>query len=124
MMTQTIDAATVDEVQVEGDLTITSVSYSRLVNLGNYENEKVQASARVADGQDPDVVLGGLKTWVSERVTDVQGTSRLDNRVWDLRGELGDLERRISEARQKWNAVKPVLAAHGIDLPDFEELPF
>jgi hypothetical protein len=107
------------------DLTITSVGYSRLVNLGNYENEKVTASARVEDGTDPDAVLASLKDWVMTRVADAERRERERDQAGQLQWDIRGLELQLAQAKQKWEAAERFLAAHGIDpgIPR-DELPF
>lgn len=106
-------------------LAITSVSYSRLASLGNYENEKVQANARVAEGEDPAAVLQSLKQWVDERVANEARDRGLERDLYDLQGRLQDYEHRVREAKSKWEACERFLAAHGVDVaPWGSELPF
>jgi hypothetical protein len=107
------------------DLTITSVGYSRLVNLGNYENEKLTASARVDEGTDPDTVLADLKDWVLARVADVEQRERERDRAGNLQWDIRGLELQLAQAKQKWEAATRFLAAHGVD-PGIsrDELPF
>lgn len=43
---------------------ITQITYARLWNLGNYENERFEATATVGEGEDPAVVLREVKAFV------------------------------------------------------------
>jgi len=100
---------------------ITSVNYSKLVNLGNYENEKIAAWATVEDGQTPEDVLDGLRTWVDEQAGKRGG----------LRDELSELERSIQELQWKkrqltdemlnmgdlWKRQRAFLEKIGVELP-------
>lgn len=45
-------------------LQLKTVTYSRIKNIGNYENERVEAVAVVQPGEDPSEVLRGLKRFV------------------------------------------------------------
>jgi len=48
---------------------ITSITYARLWNLGNYENERFEVTAQVAAGDDPAAVLRECKAFVeNERI--------------------------------------------------------
>lgn len=42
-------------------LEITEVTYATLKNTGNYENERVELTAKVRKGEDPNDVLVALK---------------------------------------------------------------
>lgn len=42
-------------------LEITEVTYATLKNTGNYENERVELTAKVPKGKDPNDVLVALK---------------------------------------------------------------
>lgn len=49
-------------------LIITKVSYTRVENLGNYENCRVEAEAVVNEGDDPNTVMKRLRKWVECQV--------------------------------------------------------
>lgn len=100
---------------------ITSVNYSKLVNLGNYENEKIAAWATVEEDQAPEEVLAGLRTWVDDQAGKRGG----------LRDELSELERSIQDLQWKkrqltdemlnmgslWKRQRAFLEKLGLDLP-------
>lgn len=103
---------------------ITSVSYSRLVSLGNYENEKLGASARVEDDEDPVAALETLKEWVACRSVTAQQQYEINDRYQDLARQVGDYESRLESAKRKWESAAKILEAHGINPDPWEELPF
>ncbi len=43
---------------------ITTITYSRTINLGNYESKKLEATAEVDNGEDPSVVADTLRAWL------------------------------------------------------------
>lgn len=47
---------------------ITQISYSRLNNLGNYENERIEVTASVGEKQSANAVLEYLEGWVSRQL--------------------------------------------------------
>lgn len=49
---------------------ITKITYSRTVNLGNYESARVEATAEVQDGENPNKVAAKLALWVEEQAED------------------------------------------------------
>lgn len=47
-----------------------TITYSRLKNLGDYNNEKVEITLEVTDGEKADDVLNAAKDWVSSKLGD------------------------------------------------------
>jgi len=47
---------------------IRRVMYQRVVNLGNFEAERIEAEAEVGPREDPDKVLAELRTWVNTKL--------------------------------------------------------
>lgn len=43
---------------------IETIKYMRVKNLGNYETERIEVSAKVPDGKTPEEVYQNLKSWV------------------------------------------------------------
>lgn len=103
---------------------ITSVSYSRLVGLGNYENERVGATADVEQDEDWEHVLIALKGRVLEQVTNNESDRNLASRRDDLTYQIRDYEDRLAKAEKKWAAAEAFLKAHGIDPSPWADLPF
>jgi hypothetical protein len=102
-------------------ITITSVNYSKLVNLGNYENEKIAAWATVEDGQTPDVVLDGLRTWVDEQAGKRGGLrddlSELERSIQDLQWKKRQLTEEMREMGTLWKRQRAFLEKIGLELP-------
>lgn len=44
---------------------ITTITYQAVKNLGNYESERLEASADVESGEDPDDAALQLRRWVN-----------------------------------------------------------
>lgn len=113
---------------------ITSVHYQKLVNTGNYENERVGAWSNVAEGQDPAEVLAELKLWVNQQLGEDQESREVKSeiaRLWNrrdlLRYDLDQLESNLRRARDVWQVASDFLRKHGVgdlaalaDLPDLE----
>lgn len=47
---------------------ITTITYSRTKNLGNYESEKLEVALELEEGQDPNIEAERLKVWVLEKL--------------------------------------------------------
>lgn len=43
---------------------ITTISYNRTVNLGNFESKRQEATAEIEDGEDPAKAAEALRKWV------------------------------------------------------------
>jgi len=106
-------------------LRIKSVGYHRLKNLGNYENEKLEAVAQVQEEDNLEEVVLGLKEFVSSQLSLPED---LRNRLSSYKRETAILEDRVKHLEQKllglqgrWIEAKKVLAAHGVEV---EELLF
>lgn len=103
---------------------ITSVSYSRLVGLGNYENERVGITAEVAPDENADDVLASLRRWVNARVTDHESNRELEGRQTELQYAIQDYELRTEHAKKRWEMAEAFLKSHGINPDRWTDLPF
>lgn len=113
-------------------MTITQVHYQKLVNLGDYQNERFGAWASVAEGETAEQAMEALQAWVLDRAG---ATQEEDDRLHDLRKEYGILKREydrlagdIDTVRKRWGHVKAFVEALGLKMParfaNDEELPF
>lgn len=48
-------------------MVVTSITYRRKFNLGNYETEDYEITAQVDEGESPTEVLQKLKDWAVEQ---------------------------------------------------------
>lgn len=53
---------------------ITKVRYGRILNIGNYENQRIELEAEVAEGDATTHVYGALKA-EAERLLGIEGAS-------------------------------------------------
>lgn len=100
---------------------IKTISYSCLTNLGNYENERIEAIAEIAPDDDPAMELDDLKDWVHERCGFHEKYKAMRDRYDLLKGKLDKLEQRLKLAHETWNQTAEFLRAQGLrpDAPDF-----
>jgi len=107
---------------METQLRITSVGYSRLVSLGNYENEKHSASALVEEGQNPEEVREQLKTWVCKDLIDVsrlrEEINELADQRYHLNQDIFNMKERLLVMFRAWDQMVQILAAHNADVPE------
>jgi hypothetical protein len=57
---------------------VAMVKYERLVNLGNYENEKIGCEVEVSEGESPQAALDAARRFVRRNVDDPERSHRLD----------------------------------------------
>lgn len=115
---------------------ITSVQYGRLVNLGNYENEKLSAWATVEDDETPVEALAKVTAFIEDQaLTRKQQESQLETAALNLsrmESVKHQMEREIKEMRDTWKKAREFLKAVGLELPrsyvrdsnDDDEMPF
>ena len=108
---------------------IQTVEYRRLRSFGQFENETVGAVARVGTGETPEDALSALREWVAGQLALAEDTGEIEELLTDLRAKKGSLERSLADGLRKYAALRGVLAAHGIDLPErpqspYDDLPF
>lgn len=104
---------------------IITVEYSALVNLGNYNNEKIGFTAQLQDGETPEQVVEALRNKVKE----IAGpeADELYRHMSDGQYKLRKLNRQIEEATAKWNSTAEFLRTQGLkpeapDMPMFTNL--
>ena len=101
---------------------IISVDYSRLVSFGNYENERLGATAIVPPGEQPEETLLQLKEWVEAHLGQVQQLNQVRAELQGLQWRKSQLAGDIDRAKETYEKIRQALKAHGVDLQ--EELPF
>lgn len=104
---------------------IKTVHYSALINLGNYNNEKIGFTAQVGESETVEQVIEKLR----EKVKQHGGSNAEDlyEKMWAGKRELAELERKIKKATDEWNATAEFLRAQGIkpespNMPQFTKL--
>ena len=100
---------------------ITTVHYQKLVNLGDYQNERVGAWANVGPVETAEEALEQLTEWVINRIesrkAEIDEAADLRRRIGDARHDLDLLLRDIERAKEKWEKVVKFFAERQIDLP-------
>lgn len=104
---------------------IKTVHYSALINLGNYNNEKIGFTAQVSESETVEQVIEQLR----EKVKQNGGSNAEDlyEKLWEGKRELAELERKIKKATDEWNATAEFLRAQGLkpespNMPQFTNL--
>ncbi len=111
---------------------ITSVHYQRLINLGDYENERCGAWANVGADETPEDAYAALHDWVDSNLNlereAQQDVQLLQNRKRALQNELSQLTVEIAEMRTRWEAAKRFVTGLGLEIPPSrvsdDDIPF
>ena len=108
---------------------IQTVEYRRLRSFGQYENETVGAVAKVSTGETPEAALSALREWVAGQLALACDVEEIEGLLTDLRAKKRHLEQAIAGGERKYAALRDILAAHNIELPERPEssaydLPF
>jgi len=106
---------------------ITEVRWGLTVNLGNYESARIDATAVVSPGENPEGTQAKLKEWVL-----LHSPATRDQ--WDemyqqqrrFQSELATLEAQVVAAKQAWESVRAFMDSNGLRIPEkvVEDLPF
>ena len=100
---------------------ITTLTYSYLGNLGDYQNERVEATVEVPENATPESVLQELKEWVHSQTHSQKKYFEALDKYLQQKDQLKRIESRLNKAKEKWNQTAEFLRAQGIkpDAPDF-----
>lgn len=99
---------------------IDRVTYHYLANLGDYQNEKIELSAVLEEGETPEDAIAKLK----EQTLAMAGKSyqRLEKDRWNLAQEVKQLEQKLKKAQEDWDAMAEFLRTQGLK-PDAPNSP-
>lgn len=100
---------------------IKQIEYSALVNLGNYENEKVQLTAEIIEGEDWEAALEELKKQAHSKVNNVDDYYKMCDRYREQKRKLEDITDKLEKAYEQWDKASAFLLAQGIksEVPKF-----
>lgn len=59
------------------DVNIKTISFSRLINTGNYENVRIEATIEIAEGENCNKSYSALKSWVDEKAEKIRDEDSL-----------------------------------------------
>lgn len=116
-------------------MNLESVTYRRLYNLGNYENEVIEASMLVGD-DDPEQILESLCIWCDlqhQRKQLGRGAAQaMEETIRSSEQLLIRLKGDIQRMKDTWQKHVDILSRLGIELPwlyerrgvDIDDIPF
>lgn len=114
----TIEELTTWRNQLEGDspeLEVLNISYKALANLGDYQNESVEITAK-ATVSNKDEVLKKLKQWVWENLNSQKEYSEIQDRQYQARRSLREMRDNVTEAYKEYEKQATFLKAQGIPI--------
>ncbi len=103
-------------------MTVTEITYSRLVSFGSYENATFSATARISPDEDVFSATKDLKWFVEDQAEKV----RLAKETWrkaqtDIDAaehRLAELNRDVANAAEKFERLATILEKHGVDISE------
>lgn len=104
---------------------IKKVHYSALVNLGDYNNERIGFTVEVNNGEIVEEVIIALREKVKANIG--HNVNSVFNIIQKQKQEIDSIEIKLKRARKQWDATKDFLKAQGIktdaaDMPQFNFL--
>lgn len=100
------------------ELEILKVTYKALANIGNYQNESIEITAR-ANNSNKDEVLASLKSWVWSNLNSEKEYWEMGNRMEKARQELRQMQNTLAEAEKEYQKQATFFQAQGIPLKPF-----
>ncbi|MFN6515687.1 MAG: hypothetical protein RMY29_014495 [Nostoc sp. CreGUA01] len=85
---------------------IKTISYQRVLNLGNYESKRLELYAEVLEGEDPDVATTKLIEKVESKIREevesgiVERIEKLKTQEWELQAQVKELKTQFQELRR------------------------
>lgn len=101
-----------------------TVTYRRLYDLGNYENEVIEATCAVNESE-PELLLADLRQWVDQQheleLRRRGSAEKQDKAISDKNYKLICLDNDIASMKETWLKAMNFLERMGIELPALYE---
>jgi hypothetical protein len=101
--------------------TIEKIEYRKLVSTGDYSNITIGATAEVHYTETPEVALQALTAWVDEQLHaqthSLADMANAETKLWRIKQDINAQQEKLYRARDKYEQMRKVLAANGIELP-------
>ncbi|MBC1242045.1 hypothetical protein [Nostoc sp. 2RC] len=107
-----------------------SISYKRVLNLGNYENKHLELFAEVADGDDNDAAILELMELVERNIRSQIGNQfqkqivDLEARKNQLHDEVFNLNQNITKLKKTKEELEKAESKPDPTEPDPDDIPF
>lgn len=102
-------------------LNITSVTYERLVNLGNFENERLSATVEISVNDSPEEAFEYLCQWVNEQLKSQERINRVEQKIQELSNQEKYLQVRVDKIKAQLESLQNQLvqiSQHDIESDD------
>lgn len=101
-----------------------TVTYTASCNYYSDSRESITLTGELEEGDDYQKVLNDLKLQVHLNLNDLKQYEKAQNDKFDLERKLEELTNFYNETRAKFEEVKGIMQAHGInkEYPDFPDL--
>lgn len=96
---------------------VKTISYQRVKNLGNYESERLEMFAELDEGEDPILCAASLRDLVEQHLSVRDSARKLEAEKFETTAKIEALKNQLSELKEVWDKVEPLLVANGIELP-------
>lgn len=105
---------------------IQTVTYRRHKNLGNYENETLEATAIVEEGDDFEAAIELLSAEVNANLGINEKLQDLKSKKTQLEEDIEKLELQIKTATERWQKIEQFFTKLGVDLSEASDpdIPF
>jgi hypothetical protein len=88
------------------------VTWGGTFGTGNFQNEKISATAEVDEGQSPETAIAVLKEFVLAQASKSVQDEYLRKHI--LEREIAELEEKAKEAKAEWEQIAAFLVAQGL----------
>lgn len=106
---------------------IQSVTYRRHKNLGDYNNESLEATAQIEETDDLERVILALRDFVTEQLTIPESVTSLKSEQVSLEQEASRLQAQIKSAQERWDKIQQFFEKLGVKLStvvEVDDIPF
>lgn len=101
---------------------IQSLTYKRLVNLGNYNNETFEAVALLNEGDDINQAAADLRRFVEQQVAVRETVEAMLARHHALSIEVEDLQNQVHNIDSSWQQLALRLDGTGITVDELKHI--
>lgn len=102
---------------------VKTISYKRVLNLGNYENKHLELSSEVFEGEDDEEAISRLMEKVERKIREprekeiVTQIQTLESRVNSLQEQISHLQERLNELKTKEELTQQAQEPSPDDIP-------
>lgn len=107
---------------------VKTITYQRVLNLGNYESKRLELSAEVYDGDNTDEAIAGLVELVERKIREDQ-SQLIEDQLAVLREHRSELRKQIAQLEQELGQLQQGAAANPpeskpTEEPNPDDIPF